>query len=194
VNARKTNYSSALVLAVTTLVVTACSSNGGDGYTPPPPPPPPQNTAPTVMAIADRDADQDTAVSVDFGVSDAQTTDAARLAVTAKVDGTALFPEDGVELSGTGATRTLKLTPLERQTGSAMITITAADPEGLTTTRTFRVTVNAKSASGWAAMQSTLAKSENEAATQLNGFTHAQDASSELNAYLPAAEPVSGIE
>lgn len=189
---RKTNYPAALLIAATTLVVAACSSNDSD---PPVPPPPPVNTAPAVAMVADRSADQDTTVSVDVGVSDTQTTDPALLKVTVALDGTTLFPADGVELSGTGATRTLKLTPLEKQTGSAMVTITAADPQGLTATRMFRVTVNARNASGWATAQATLAKGERDAATALNGFTFQQDATSaQLNAYLPPVEPVAGIE
>ncbi len=193
-NARNTNYLGSALLAATTLVVAACSGGGRDGYGNEPPPAP-QNTAPTVLAIADRSADQDTVVTVEVRVSDTQTTVASMLTVSAKADGATLFPEDGVELSGTGAARTLRLTPLEAQTGAAMITITAVDPQGLMTTRTFRVAVNARNASAWATMQATLAKSAADPATQLNGATYVQDADSNLlGSYLPPPELIAGVE
>ena len=55
------------VLAATTLVVASCGGSGGDStYTPPPP----ANNAPTVAAIGNQVADQDTAIAIDFSVDD----------------------------------------------------------------------------------------------------------------------------
>src|SRR6185295_2276462 len=107
-NSRKTKIKLA-ALAATTLVVAACGGSGGSGMSTPPPP---SNNAPSVSMIANQVADQDTAVAV---------------------DGNALFPAEGVMLSGSGTTRTLTLSPLEAATGSATITISAADPQGLAT-------------------------------------------------------------
>jgi hypothetical protein len=96
-------------LAAATLALAACGGSGSaDGYMPPPPP---ANTAPTMSAIGNQVADQDTAVTIDFGVDDRES-GAAALTVAAAADGTGLFPADGVVLSGSGATRTLTLTPL----------------------------------------------------------------------------------
>jgi hypothetical protein len=189
---RNPNYLGSALLAATTLVVAACSSGGRDT---PEPTPPPANTAPTVMAITDRTADQDTPVTLDFGVSDTQTTDAAMLVVTATADAATLFPaDDGVVLGGSGATRTLTLTPLEAQTGTATITVTAADPQGLVATRTFKVTVNAKSASALATWQSLAQKGEKDSALQINGFTYQQDLGDAITAMLPPVEPLAGID
>lgn len=188
-NVRHTNYLGSALLAATTLVVAACS--GGKGrYVPPAAP---QNAAPTIAAIADRSADQDTNVSVEVAVADAETP-VAQLTVTAKADAGTLFPADGVVLGGSGATRTLTLTPLEAQTGAATITISAIDAQGLTTTRAFKVTVNAKTASAWATLQSVYQKGEKDSAVALNGFTYTQDVGDQINALLPPAEPIAGIE
>lgn len=175
------------VLAATTLVVAACGGggDGGTGYTPPP-----VNSAPAVSAINDRTADQDTAVSIDFGIDDKES-GAGSLMVSAAADGTALFPADGVVLSGSGATRTLTLTPLEATTGKATIGIRVVDPEGAVSLRTFAVTVNAKNNSIKSMALDTFAKAETDVPTTINGWTIQQDADDPATfaALIPAEEP-----
>jgi hypothetical protein len=193
---RKSNYLGSALLAATTLVVAACSGGSGDGrYGAPSPAPAPQNTAPSIGAISDLTADQDTVITFDVAVSDAETS-AGMLAVTAKADGATLFPaDDGVVLAGSGATRTLTLTPLEAQTGTATVTVTATDAGGLSTSRSFNVSVNAKYASAWQTMAATLRKGANDEPTQLNGLTFQQDATeADVAPYLPAPEPLAGID
>ena len=167
---RKTGMESLALLAAITLVVAACSS-GGDGYKPPPPP---ANTAPGIAAITDKMADQDTVVTFDFGIEDRETA-AGSLIVSAAADSTALFPADGVVLSGSGATRTLTLTPLEAATGTAMISLRVTDAAGLEATRSFQVAVNAKNASIRALTFDTFAKADADAPTVINGLTVQQD-------------------
>jgi Big-like domain-containing protein len=165
---RRTNYMGSALLAATTLVVAACG--GGSGMSPPA-----ANTAPVISGLADRSVDQDTALGpIDFGISDRESA-AAALTLAATVDGD-VFPADGVVLGGSGVTRTLTLTPLESATGAGNVTVTLTDPQGLTASRTFRVAVNARGASirEWAL--TTLAKSETDEATLMNGYTFAQDA------------------
>jgi hypothetical protein len=171
-NSRMTSLA---LLAATTLVVAACSNNN-DSYDPPPPAPPAANQAPLISAILDVAVDQDTVVGpIAFGVTDTQT-DAAQLMVTATTDGTGLFPADGVALGGSGVGRTLTLTPLEAATGTATITLTVMDPQGLASTRSFTVTVNARPASLRDVTLASFAKGRAEEATPVNGFTFAQDA------------------
>ncbi len=187
-NSSKTSQIRLAVLAATTLVVAACSGGRGDsGYTPPPPP---ANAAPTVTAIDDRSADQDTVLSIEFGVSDRESA-AADLVVTAVVDGNAVFPADGVVLSGSGAMRTLTLTPLEAATGMANVTIRVSDPAGAAMTRSFAVAVNAKNGSVRALTLDTFAKSANDEPTMLNGLTIQQDADDPATfaGLIPAEEP-----
>ena len=175
------------VLAATTLVVAACGGGGGDGgmsYTPP------SNTAPAVSAINDRSADQDTPVSIDFGVDDRES-GAGSLMVSAAADGNAVFPADGVVLSGSGASRTLTLTPFEATTGTANIAVRVSDPAGAVTTRNFAVAVNARNNSIKAMALDTFAKAENDVPTTINGWTIQQDADDPATfaALIPAEEP-----
>jgi hypothetical protein len=173
-NSRKTSNIRLAALAATTLVVAACGGGGGEGggYTPSPPP---ANSAPAVSAINDRATDQDTALAIEFGVDDRES-GAGSLAVTASADGTAVFPADGVVLSGSGATRTLTLTPLEATTGAATVAVRVVDPDGAATTRNFVVAVNAKNNSLRAMALETFAKAESDTPTTLNGWTIQQDA------------------
>ena len=161
-----------LTMLASALALAGCSSNDyGDDPTPQP-----MNAAPLVASIADVSADQDTVVGpLEFAVSD-DTTPADMLMVTAAVDGATPFPADAVLTGGSGATRNVTLTPLEATTGTANITVTVKDAQGLATTRMFSVTVNSRPASVRDAVMTTFSKAEADAATTLNGFTFAQDA------------------
>jgi len=168
----QSNYLRLALAAATTLVVAACSG-GRDGY---PTPDPMVNTAPSIAAISDRSVDQDTLVGpIEFGVGDAETP-ANQLTVTAGAAGTAVFPSDGIMLSGSGAMRSITLMPLEAVTGNENITVTVIDGEGVRTTRSFQVAVNARVASIRDASLTTFAKAENGDVTPINGFTFTQDA------------------
>ena len=160
------------LLAVTTLAVAACSSNS---YDPPAPPAAPANQAPVISAIADQVADQDTLVSIEFGVMDNETA-AAQVTLTATANSNAVFPEDGVLLGGAGSARTLTLTPLEAATGMATISVTATDPQGLSTSRSFAVTVNARAASLRDVTFASFGKASTDEGAPLNGLTFTQDA------------------
>ncbi len=157
-------------LAATTLVVAACGGGGGAAMQTPP-----TNTVPSISPIASQSADQDTSLAIDFSVDDHESGPGS-LMVAAAADGAALFPADGVVLSGSGGTRTLTLTPLEAATGTATIGIQVTDPQGAVSTRNVAVVVNAKNNSMRAMALDTFAKAETDAATQLNGWTVQQDA------------------
>jgi len=164
---------SLLPLAVTALVVTACGGGGGKDMGPSPPA---ANTAPTVSAIAAKVSDQDTVIGpIDFSVGDKES-DAAALAVSATADGVSVVPADGITIAGSGAARTITLTPLEAATGTVNVSIAVVDPQGATTTRMFAVTVNAKPASVREWSLEIFAKAETDDATGMNGYTFAQDA------------------
>ena len=162
------------LLAATTLVVAACSSN--DSPRPMAPAPTPINFAPTLSGIADRTSDQDTVVGpIEFGVADRES-DAALLTVTAVADGTDVVPADGVTLGGSGAVRTITLTPLEAAKGSVKITLTVTDPQGAVALRAFQVTVTARTASIRDVALATFAKGGSDEPTVVNGVTFIQDA------------------
>jgi hypothetical protein len=161
------------VLAATTLVVAGCSRNSPDTMQSPPPA---ANFAPTMAAITGRTIDQDTVAGpIEINIADRES-DASLLTVSAVTDGTTVVPADGVTLGGTGAVRTITLTPLEAATGTVNVMLTVTDPQGAIAKRGFQFTVNARAASVRDTTLTTFAKGEADAPTAVNGLTFTQDA------------------
>jgi MYXO-CTERM domain-containing protein len=98
------------------------------------------NTPATISAIGDQSIQEDTATeALEFTIGDVET-DLASLVVTAESSNTELVDAGGIELGGTGAVRTVKITPLANRSGTTNITISVDD--GIhATTQTFAVTV-----------------------------------------------------
>ncbi len=94
---------------------------------------------PVLSDIANVNTDDDVPASVKFKVSD-QDTALASLTVSAKSDNAAVLPAANIAVSGTGADRTLTLTPVKGKAGSAKITVTVADGD-FTVEKSFTVTV-----------------------------------------------------
>lgn len=160
------------LLAAATWVAAGCSKNDDRDD----PVPQPVNTAPVVSSIADQSANQDTVVGpLSITVSDADSA-ADALVVTVSANAATVIPADGIVLTGTGGTRTLTVTPFEAATGATTISVSARDPQGLSTTSTFRVTFNARSASFRDTTFTTFAKSVTDVPTPVRGFTFTQDA------------------
>jgi hypothetical protein len=161
------------ILTAATLVAGGCSRNDDRDA---PAPPPAVNVAPTISSVADQSVNQDTVVGpLAFTISDADTP-ADALTVVVNASATNVIPADGLVLAGTGATRTLTVTPLEAATGSTSIAVTVRDAQGLSTTSTFNVTFNARTASIRETTLTTFAKSERDAPTTVGGITFTQDA------------------
>jgi len=100
------------------------------------------NQAPTVSAISARSMDANTSSGpIPFTVGDAETA-AATLSVSASSSNSTLLPASGLILGGSGANRTLVLTPAAQQAGTSTITVTVSDGL-LSANKTFVVTVNA---------------------------------------------------
>jgi hypothetical protein len=98
------------------------------------------NTAPTISAVADQHLAPNTATpALPFTVADSGTP-AANLTVTAVSSNLTLVPNSGVVLGGSGASRTVTVTPAANQTGIATITLTVSDGT-LTAQSSFGVTV-----------------------------------------------------
>ena len=99
-------------------------------------------TAPTISAVGDATIAEDTSSApIAFTIGDAQTP-AASLTVTASSNATALVPNTAgaLALGGSGANRTLVVTPTANQFGSATITLTVSDG-AQTASRAFTLTV-----------------------------------------------------
>jgi hypothetical protein len=176
------------LLAATTLVVAACGNSNDRDVTPPGAM---VNQPPTLSVIADQTSDQDTTVGpIEFTIGDPESA-ATDLSVDVVADNASVFPADGLVLSGTGATRSITLTPLEAATGATMIGMRVTDAENATVTRAFKVTVNAKNASLRDIALNTFAKGATDDPTTLNGFTFAQDADDPMTfeALIPPDAP-----
>ena len=100
------------------------------------------NSAPTISDIANQTVNEDTATSaLTFTVGDAQTS-AASLIVAHSSSNPTLVPSADIVFGGSGANRTVTVTPAENQSGTATITVTVSDG-ALTASDTFVLTVNA---------------------------------------------------
>jgi hypothetical protein len=160
------------LLAAATLVAAGCSRNDDRDDTPAPV----VNAAPVISTVADQTVNQDTVVGpLTFTISDAETS-ADALTVVVSASAANVIPADGLVLAGSGAMRTLTVTPFEAATGSTSIAVLVRDSQGLSATSTFRVTFNARTASIRETTLATFAKSERDAPTTIGGITFTQDA------------------
>jgi len=100
----------------------------------------PRNDPPTISDVGDLTTAEDTATAaVPFTVGDIQTP-ATNLTVTASSSNTALVPNANLVLGGSGASRTITVTPAANQTGATTITLTVSDG-ALAASDTFVLTV-----------------------------------------------------
>jgi hypothetical protein len=100
------------------------------------------NTAPTITTIANQTVNEDSATSaLAFTVGDAETA-AGSLTVSGTSSNTSLVPNANIVFGGTGANRTVTVTPALNQSGTATITVTVSDGQLITPT-SFVLTVNA---------------------------------------------------
>jgi formylglycine-generating enzyme required for sulfatase activity len=99
------------------------------------------NTAPTISDIADRTINQDgNTGELDFTIGDAETA-ATSLTLSGSSSNTTLVPNGNIVFSGSGANRTVTVTPASGQAGTATITVTVSDGS-LSSSDTFVLTVN----------------------------------------------------
>lgn len=100
------------------------------------------NTAPTISAIADRTVNEDVSTGViAFTVGDSQTATGS-LTVFGSSSNTALVPNANVVFGGSGANRTVTVTPAANQHGTTTITVTVSDGS-LTAQELFALNVTA---------------------------------------------------
>ncbi len=101
------------------------------------------NDAPAISAIDDLEIDEDgTTGTIAFTVSDVDNA-ASQLTVTAATDNTAMIPRANITLGGDEGARTIVITPVANDSGTANFTVTVKDPGGKLATETFVLTVAA---------------------------------------------------
>jgi len=159
------------LLAVTTLV-SGCGGSSGSGPTQP------QNAPPTVSPVAAQTIPQDTptaalafTVGDDNGVND--------VVITGVSSDSSIVASDGITIGGSGASRTVTVTPLEDATGQVNITLNAKDAQGLAFNRSFPVNVTAVTRSVTAFTNTAFVQMEGDTPATVSGFTFVQDADDE---------------
>ncbi len=169
--------------AVAVLSAGLLSACGGGGYGGGNPPPPAAKQAPTLAGLANQTLPQDTSTPVlTFQVSDADS-GAANVTVTVTSSDASLIPATGLVLGGSGANRTLQITPAAEAIGMAMITIRAVDPDGLAAQQAIGVTVNGVFVSFRDTLIDIFGDDENAEPRSLRGFTFTQDADDDPTAF-----------
>jgi VCBS repeat-containing protein len=104
---------------------------------------PQANTAPTIGAVADASVNNNAQLGpVNVTISDPETA-AAALQLAATSSNQAVIANSGIQLGGSGGTRTVLITPVGGASGTSTITLTVTDGANDTATETFVVTVNA---------------------------------------------------
>jgi len=99
------------------------------------------NTAPEVASVGPRVTLEDAPLTIDLGVSDAES-DSLQVPVTATSSDTTIIPTNNITFGRSGARRRLTITPAGNQSGPVRITLNAFD--GLATgTTSFELTVQA---------------------------------------------------
>ena len=168
----KSRWRTPLALLATAAMVSGCGGGGGSGSGPGPAP---QNMAPVLSPILAQTLNQDTSTpALAFTVNDDGGVGGVDVLVSS-ADST-LFPPYGLALGGSGANRTVTVTPAEDATGAANVSVTAVDAQGNATSAIFPVTVKAVSQSIATYTNSTFALMEGDTPVQVSGFTFVQDA------------------
>jgi hypothetical protein len=102
-----------------------------------------QNLPPTISDISDRSTAEDTATgAIPCTIGDTETA-AGSLTLGATSSDTTLVPDGAITLSGSGASRTILITPAANRNGSTTITLTVTDGAGASAVDTFVLTVSA---------------------------------------------------
>jgi CSLREA domain-containing protein len=102
----------------------------------------PDNDAPTISEIANQETDEDVSTgAISFTVGDVETA-AGSLEVEGSSSNTTLVPNNNIVFGGSGANRTVAITPAADEFGTTEITVTGTDANGGTVSDTFTLTVN----------------------------------------------------
>ena len=99
------------------------------------------NDPPTVTGLSDQRIDEDTSLRIEFTVKDAETVPKDLVVKVASAN-TALVPESGLIVSGTGARRSLEVIPTPNGHGTNTLTVSVTDARGATTSRSLRLVIN----------------------------------------------------
>ncbi len=130
----------------------------------------PPNTPPTISDVTNQTTTGPAVGPLNFTVGDAETP-AANLTVSASSSNGVLVPNGNIVLGGSGANRTVTITPVAGQTGTTTITLTVTDANGATATDSFTVTVTGQTVNILPTISDIANQSSNGAAVGPLAFT-----------------------
>lgn len=146
------------------------------------------NTAPTISAIADQTINAGTSTNaLPIIIGDGETA-AGGLSLTGSSSNLALVPNANIVFGGSGANRTVTVTPAAGQSGSATITVTVSDG-ALMTPETFDLTVIPPPASDYATWSDTAFPAEATPEERAPAFDFDNDGLSNLLEYGLGSDP-----
>jgi uncharacterized repeat protein (TIGR01451 family) len=100
----------------------------------------PTNDAPTISSIPDQVTSEDERISIPFTIGDAETPlDALQVS---GISSNSVVPSTNIVFGGSGANRTLTITPAADQFGTTMITVAVTDANGAAANAMFVLRVN----------------------------------------------------
>ncbi len=150
------------------LSVAACS--GTDS----PAPPQAINQAPTISVIADQSVDANqTSQPINFTVTDEQV---ASLTVSVMSDNPGVIPENGLDVSGSGESRALTVSPVVDTVGDSLITVAVTDTDGLSANVSFLLTVDPLQVSLQQFTRDSFAQAANGDPEPINALAFSSDA------------------
>jgi hypothetical protein len=176
---RLRNRSRSLVAVAVAAVIAGCSSGARDGAEPVTP----VAQAPKILGATGVTVDQDTTSAPQtIRVDDADTA-IGQLALTVATSDASLIPVSGIAVDGTGPERTLRVTPASDATGTATITLTVRDPDGLTGSAAFDVRVNPVLVSFRALATTSFNTADSGMFGRVSGVTVQSDADNDAQAF-----------
>ncbi|WP_394390914.1 SpvB/TcaC N-terminal domain-containing protein [Shewanella woodyi] len=127
----------------------------------------PVNDVPTISGIGTQSLNEDSSNTIGFSISDVETATTS-LSVSRRSSNSTLLPTSRITLGGSGANRTVRLTPVANKYGSAVVYIDVSDGTS-TTTRAF--TVNVASVNDVPTISGIGTQSLNEDSSKTIGFS-----------------------
>ncbi|MGH8528401.1 MAG: Ig-like domain-containing protein, partial [Nevskiales bacterium] len=101
----------------------------------------PPNILPTISNITNKSTNEDTPITVNFTVGDADD-GTSGLIVSGVSNNQTRVPNANIVPGGSGASRNVTITPGANQSGAATITVTVRDADGGQASRSFTLTIN----------------------------------------------------
>ncbi len=154
-------------IAIASILVAAC--DGGSSIAPPA-----VNQAPTISAIPDQSVPANQpSQPLSFTVADEEV---GNLSFSLMSDNADVVPTAGLQLGGSGTSRSLTVTPIVDTTGDAFVTIVVTDSGGLSAGTSFLLTIDPQQASMQQFTRDAFGTDADDEPDFVNAIEFAQDA------------------